>query len=42
LTEKEVREIRHSDLMGTILAQKYGVSTTQICDIRKGKSWSWL
>jgi hypothetical protein len=42
LTEKTVREIRCSDLMGTVLAKKYGVSTSQICDIRKGKSWTWL
>lgn len=42
LTEKDVRDIRASNLMGVTLAKMYGVSPTQICNVRNGKAWSWL
>lgn len=42
LTREEVRRIRDSKLTGVALAKEYGVSPGHICNIRKGKAWSWL
>lgn len=42
LTEAQVLEIRASDERSFILARRYGVSPTTICDIRKGKLWAHL
>lgn len=42
LTEHQVRSIRESNATGTDLALKYGVTPTQICRIRKRKSWRRL
>lgn len=42
LTEVQVRSIRQSNMPGVFLATKYGVSTTQISDIRNRKSWRHL
>jgi hypothetical protein len=42
LTEEQVREIRVSREKGTDLAAQYGVSTTQISDIRNWRSWKHL
>lgn len=39
LTEADVRAIRDSQETGVALAAKYGVSTTQISDIRNRRSW---
>lgn len=40
LTAATAAAIRESDAKGTDLARKYGVSSTQIYNIRKGKSWA--
>ena len=42
LTEAQVRDIRKSDKPGTALATRYGISTTTICDIRKGRIWKHI
>jgi hypothetical protein len=42
LTREQVIEIRDSKLMGRLLAKTYGVSPTQICNIRKRKAWGWI
>lgn len=43
LTAKEVRAIRASaDVQGIDLAEMYGVSASQVSDIRTGKSWAHL
>ena len=39
LTERDIREIRVSELSGKELAEKFKVSASTICDIRKGRSW---
>jgi hypothetical protein len=39
LSEKQVLEIRSSLLKGVTLSKIYGVATTTICDIRKGRRW---
>lgn len=42
LTEDDVRYIREArarGVKGTVLAKRFGVSTTQICDIHLRKSW---
>jgi hypothetical protein len=40
LTLDRVVDIKTSKASGVELANKYGVSTTTICDIRRGRSWT--
>ena len=40
LTMDNVVYIKTSKESGVKLANKFGVSTTTICDIRKGRSWT--
>jgi hypothetical protein len=40
LTLESVVDIKTSKSSGVELARKYGVSTTTICDIRRGRSWN--
>lgn len=42
LTERQVREIKASNLPGGDLAQKYKVSHSRISKIRNNKSWTWV
>jgi hypothetical protein len=42
LTETEVRAIRESQETGVALAAQYGVSTTQVSDIRNRRSWQHI
>lgn len=42
LRREDVRQIRSSNLPGVTLAKQYGVSRGHICNIRRGKSWSWF
>lgn len=42
LTPNQVLEIRRSSERNYILAKKYDVSDTTICDIRKRKSWKHI
>lgn len=39
LTDELVREIRASALPQHILAKRYGVNQSSICDVKRGKSW---
>jgi D-alanine-D-alanine ligase-like ATP-grasp enzyme len=43
LSEEQVREIKTELAIGTrnaVLARQYHVSTSAICDIKKGRKWS--
>lgn len=40
LTESDVRAIRRSTELGREIAARYGLSTTQVYDIRKRRSWA--
>ena len=42
LTEQQARIIKYSLESHRSLAKKYGVSTTTISNIKKGKQWSYL
>jgi len=42
ITEQDVLYIRKSEEKGSILAKKFNISHSSICDIRKGRSWSYL
>lgn len=42
LTEVQVRAIRKSKKMGTVLAEKYGVDTATISRIKNRKSWKHI
>lgn len=42
LSEDDVRSIRASAERGTVLAERFGVSTAAISSIRKRHSWDWL
>lgn len=43
LTNEQVFEIKRSSSVPLpILAERYGVSRTLICAIRKGRKWGWL
>lgn len=42
LTVQSVREIRASTETSTILARRYGVSLTTLCNAREGKTWRHL
>ena len=45
LTEAQVKEIkmrRASGESGCSLAKEFGISHQTVCDIHKGRAWSWL
>jgi hypothetical protein len=42
VTEKDVLYIRKSKDKGSILAKKFNISHSTICDIRKGRSWTHI
>jgi len=42
LTEVEVLCIRNSKEKGSILAKQFKISHSTICDIRKGRSWTFI
>lgn len=42
LNEKEVIYIKNSDEKGKILAKKFNISHSTICDIRNGRSWTHI
>ena len=42
LTERDVHDILKSDLGNKALAQKYGVTSTTIYQVRKRKNWGWV
>lgn len=42
LTLDDVRQIRTDKRQGVLLATEYGVSQSQISQIRSGKRWAWL
>jgi hypothetical protein len=42
LTEEQAREIKDSAETGRVLARRFGISETQISDIRNGKAWRHL
>lgn len=42
LSEVEVLKIKASTDGTSALARRYNVSTSTICDIRKGRTWVWL
>jgi HNH endonuclease len=39
---KEIKQRRASGESGRSLAKEFGVSQSTICDIHKGRCWSWL
>jgi HNH endonuclease len=42
LNEEEVIYIKNSDEKGKILAKKFNISHSTICDIRSGRSWTHI
>lgn len=42
LSDKDVRKIFNSDNPYPVLAKKYGVTTSTICSIKKGKTWNHI
>lgn len=38
----EIRARRAAGEGGRELAEEFGISEQQVCDIHKGRSWSWL
>jgi hypothetical protein len=42
LKEEEVKFIKNSDEKGKILAKKFNISHSTICDIRSGRSWTHI
>lgn len=42
ITESDVLEIRRSNMQGKLLAAKFGISASQVSEIRSGKKWSHL
>lgn len=42
LTPDQVKKIKTSRDAGVELAKRYGVAPQTICNIKKGRNWSWL
>lgn len=42
LTDAEARLIKSSNERGVDLAKAFGVTPSQVCAIRNGRSWGWL
>ena len=39
---KEIKSLLSNGMTGSEIAKKYNVTTSTICDINRGRIWSWL